>query len=110
MQSGFVQSDVAYWAFNGSGIYDGKTKVDILRAIANLYPESFHVVARKDSGIKTIRDVKGKRVSLDEPGSGTLVDARLILAAYGMSEKDIKAEYLKPQQLDNRLKDGTLDA
>ena len=69
MQSGFVQWDVAHWAFNGSGIYEGKPKVDVLRAIANLYPESFHVVARKDSGIKTIRDLKGKRVSLDE-GSG----------------------------------------
>ena len=110
MQSGFVQSDVAYWAFNGSGIYDGKPKVDVLRAIANLYPESFHVVVRKDSGIKTIRDLKGKRVSLDEPGSGTLVDARLILAAYGISEKDIKAEYKKPQQLADKLKEGALDA
>ena len=48
MQSGFVQWDVAHWAFNGSGIYEGKPKVDVLRAIANLYPESFHVVARKD--------------------------------------------------------------
>ena len=110
MQSGFVQSDVAYWAFNGTGIYDGKPKVDVLRAIATLYPETFHVVVRRDSGIKTIRDLKGKRVSLDEPGSGTLVDARLILAAYGISEKDIKAEYKKPQQLADRLKDSALDA
>ena len=110
MQSGFVQSDVAYWAFNGSGIYDGMPKVDVLRAIANLYPESVHVVARKGSGIKTIRDLKGKHISLDEPGSGTLVDARLILAAYGISEKDIKAEYKKPQQLAATLKDGALDA
>lgn len=55
-------SRVAYWAFNGSGIYDGKPKVDVLRAIANLYPESFHVVERNDSGIKAIRDLKGKRV------------------------------------------------
>jgi TRAP transporter TAXI family solute receptor len=110
MQSGFVQSDVAYWAFNGSGIYDGRPKVDVLRAIANLYPESFHLVARKGAAIKTIRDLKDKRVSLDEPGSGTLVDARMILAAYGMTEKDIKAEYLKPQQSADKLKDSTLDA
>ena len=101
---------MAFWAFKGSGIYEGKPKIDVLRAIANLYPESFHLVVRKDSGIKTIKDLKGKRVFLDEPGSGTLVDARLILAAYGMSEKDIKAEYKKPQQLADRLKEGTLDA
>ena len=110
MQSGFTQSDVAYWAYNGSGIYEGRPKVEVLRAIANLYPESFHLVARKGSGIKSIRDLKGKRMSLDEPGSGTLVDARLILAAYGMTEKEIKAEYLKPQQAADKLKDGALDA
>ena len=110
MQSGFVQSDVAYWAFNGSGIYEGRPKVDVLRAIANLYPESFHLVARKGAGIKSIKDLKGKRVSLDEPGSGTLVDARLILAAYGLTEKDLKAEYLKSQQAADKLKDGALDA
>src|SRR5262245_59338571 len=110
MQSAFTQSDVAYWAFNGTGIYDGRPKVDSLRAIANLYPESFHLVVRKGSGIKTIKDLKGKRMSLDEPGSGTLVDARLILAAYGLTEKDLKAEYLKPQQAADKLKDGALDA
>ncbi|MFZ5783798.1 MAG: TAXI family TRAP transporter solute-binding subunit [Pseudomonadota bacterium] len=110
MQSGFTQSDVAYWAYNGTGIYEGRPKVAALRAIANLYPESFHLVARKGAGIKSIKDLKGKRMSLDEPGSGTLVDARLILAAYGMTEKDIKAEYLKPQQSADKLKDGALDA
>lgn len=109
-QSGFTQSDVAYWAFNASGIYEGRPKVDVLRAIANLYPESFHLVARKGSGIKSIKDLKGKRISLDEPGSGTLVDARLILAAYGLTEKDVKAEYLKSQQAADKLKDNALDA
>ena len=109
-QSGFTQSDVAYWAFNASGIYEGRPKVDVLRAIANLYPESFHLVARKGAGIKSIKDLKGKRISLDEPGSGTLVDARLILAAYGLTEKDLKAEYLKSQQAADKLKDNALDA
>jgi len=110
LESGFAQSDVAFWAYTGTGIYEGKPKVDGLRAIANLYPESFHLVARKGSGIKGVLDLKGKRVSLDEPGSGTLVDARLILAAFGMSEKDIKPEYLKPQQSADKLKDGAIDA
>lgn len=110
MQSGFTQSDVAYWAFNGNGIYEGRPKIEVLRAIANLYPESFHLVARKGAGIKSIKDLKGKRMSLDEPGSGTLVDARLILAAYGLTEKELKAEYLKPQQAADKLKDGALDA
>ena len=110
MQSGFVQSDIAHWAYTGTGIYEGRPKVDVLRAIANLYPESFQLVARKGSSIKTIADLKGKRVSLDEPGSGTLVDARLILSAYGLTEKDFNAEYLKVQQSADKLKDGQLDA
>ena len=110
MESGFSQSDVAYWAWTGTGIYEGKPKVESLRIIANLYPESIHLVARKGSGFKSVADLKGKRVSLDEPGSGTLVDARLVLAAFGMTDKDIKAEYLKPQQSADKLKDGALDA
>jgi hypothetical protein len=110
MQSGFVQSDIAHWALNGNGIYEGRPKVDVLCAIANLYPESFHLVTRKGAGIKSMKDLRGTRMSLDEPGSGTLVDARLILAAYGMTEKDIKAEYLKPQQSADKFKDGALDA
>jgi TRAP transporter TAXI family solute receptor len=110
MESGFAQSDVAYWAFTGTGVYEGKPKVDSLRAIANLYPESIHLVVRKGSGIRTPADLKGKRVSLDEPGSGTLVDARLILAAWGIGEKDVKAEYLPASRAGDRIKDGALDA
>jgi TRAP transporter TAXI family solute receptor len=109
-QSGFVQSDIAYWAYTGTGIYDGRPKAETLRAIANLYPESIQLVVHKGSGIKSVSDLRGKRVSLDEPGSGTLVDARLILAAYGLSEKDIKPEYFRAQQVSDNLKDGTIDA
>jgi TRAP transporter TAXI family solute receptor len=109
-QSGFVQSDVAYWAYSGTGIYEGRPRIDSLRAITNLYPESIHLVARKDAGIKSVADLKGKRVSLDEPGSGTLVDARLILSAFGLNEKDLKAFYLPAQQVGDKLKDGAIDA
>ncbi|MBI2738841.1 MAG: TAXI family TRAP transporter solute-binding subunit [Rhodospirillales bacterium] len=110
MQSAFIQSDIAHWAHTGTGLYDGRPKVEKLRAIANLYPESVHVIARKGSGISTIRDLKGKRVSLDERGSGALVDARLILAAYGLSENDLAAEYLKSRAAGDKLKAGQLDA
>ncbi|MGH6762333.1 MAG: TAXI family TRAP transporter solute-binding subunit [Phyllobacterium sp.] len=110
MESGFTQSDVAYWAHSGTGLYDGKGKVEDLRLIGTLYPETIHLVARKDAGIKSVADLKGKRVSIDEPGSGTIVDARIVLAAYGLSEDDIVAEHLKPGPAGERLKDGALDA
>ncbi len=110
LESGFTQSDVAYWAYSGTGVYDGKPKVGDLRLIANLYPETIHLVARKGANIKSVADLKGKRVSLDEPGSGTLVDARIILAAFGLTEKDITAEFMKPNQAGDKLRDGGLDA
>src|SRR5881227_2812589 len=73
MESGFSQADVATWAQTGTGLFEGKPSVPGLRLIANLYPESVHVVVRKGSAIKSVADLKGKRVALDEPGSGTLV-------------------------------------
>ncbi|MDQ8030398.1 TAXI family TRAP transporter solute-binding subunit [Bordetella genomosp. 1] len=110
LEAGFTQSDVAFWAYTGTGTFDGKPKAQDLRLIATLYPESIHLVTRKGAGIKSVADLKGKRVSMDEPGSGTLVDVRLILGAYGMTDKDVKAEYLKPNQAGDKLKDGGLDA
>jgi uncharacterized protein len=110
LESGFAQSDVAYWAYTGTGIYEGQGKVENLRAIANLYPESVHIVARAGSGIESVRDLKGKRVSLDEPGSGTLVDARIILDAFGLSENDLTPSYVKPTQASAMMDEGQLDA
>ena len=110
MESGFTQADVAYWASSGTGVFDGKPKLSDLRSIANLYPESIHIVVRKGSGLKSVADLKGKRVSLDEPGSGSLINARAVLAAYGIAEKDISPEYLKPNQAAEKMKDGGVDA
>jgi len=110
MESGFSQADVATWAQKGTGLYEGKPNVPGLRLIATLYPESVHVVVKKGAGIRSVADLRGKRVALDEPGSGTLVNARAILAAYGLKESDIRAEYIKPNQAGDKMKDGALDA
>jgi TRAP transporter TAXI family solute receptor len=110
LESGFVQSDVAYWAYTGTGIFKGKGKVENLRAIASLYPESIHIVTRKGAGIRSVHDLKGKRVSLDEPGSGTLVDARIILKAFGLSEADIQPQHIKPSSAVSKIRDDQLDA
>ena len=110
LEAGMSQSDVATWAYTGTGAFEGKPKITDLRMIANLYPESIHLVVKKGSGIKSVADLKGKRVALDEPGSGTLINARMVLAAYGVKEADIKPEYIKPNQAGDKLKDGALDA
>jgi hypothetical protein len=110
LESGFVQSDIAHWAYTGTGIYDGEGKVENLRVISSLYPESIHIVAHDESGIASVRDLAGKRVSLDEPGSGTLVDARIILEAFGVSEDDLTAFYFKPSRAMAMMDEDELDA
>lgn len=109
-ESGFVQADVAAWAYTGTGLWEGRGKVEELRSIANLYPESIHLVVRKGLGVKTVADLKGRKVSIDEPGSGTIINARAILGAYGLKDADIKAEFVKPNQAADKMKDGSIDA
>ena len=110
LESGFSQSDVAYWAYSGSGVFEAADSFPNLRAMAGLYSETVHLVARRDAGIRSVGDLRGKRVSLDEPGSGTLVDARLVLEAYGLSEADIEPAYVKPMLAGERVIAGQLDA
>jgi uncharacterized protein len=111
VESGFVQSDVAHWAYRGTGVFAGEEPMDGLRAIAGLYPESVHVVTYPDAGIESVRDLAGKRVSLDEFGSGTLVNARIILGAFGLTEEDLdEAFYIKPSDALGMIRAGELDA
>ena len=110
LESGFSQADIAYWAYNGKGAYAKKGAVTNLRAIANLYPEAVHIVVRRDARLSSPRDLKGMRVSLDREGSGTKVDAELILRAYGLTTKDIEAQYIPAGQSIDKLRAGELDA
>ena len=108
--SGFAQSDVAYWAYTGTGTMEGKEPAKDLRTIAALFQEHIHLVALKNSNINSVKDLKGKRVSLDEPGSGTYVDAKLILESNGLSTSDVKAEALKGKAATDALRNGKVDA
>jgi TRAP transporter TAXI family solute receptor len=109
-EAAFVQADVAHWAWRGSGPYATKGAVKGLRAIGALFPESVHIVVAKDGPIAGLEDLKGKRISLGERESGTLADARLILAAAGLDESAVAAEYLRLAQAAAALADGKLDA
>lgn len=110
LEAGLVQADVAHWAYTGTGVFANTAKRADVRVIASLYRENVHVVARRNSGMRSMADLAGRRVSLDEPGSGTLVDARIVLEAYELDERDLKAVYIKPQFAAEKLIDGTLDA
>ncbi|WP_420391253.1 TAXI family TRAP transporter solute-binding subunit [Acuticoccus sp.] len=111
VESGFSQSDVTHWAYNGSGLFEGKEPLKDLRFIANLYPEHVHVYTRSDSDIETFEDLRGKRINIGLPASGAKVGATLILEAGGMVEnEDYEAAYLNTQQATERLQDEQIDA
>ena len=110
LDAALVQSDIAYWAYHGTGIYKGKGAVQNLRAIAMLYPESLHLVARKDAKIHSVRDLRGKRVCLGDKDSGELVHGRMLLAAFGLSEAQIKLSPMAPGPAADAMAAGNLDA
>ncbi len=110
LESALSQADIAFWAYSGKGVFRGKNKITGLRAIANLYPESVHIVVREDAQVKSVRGLKGKRVSLDATGSGTQVNAKLILARYGVRLKDIRPVYVQLGPAIDLMREGKLDA
>jgi TRAP transporter TAXI family solute receptor len=79
--------------------------------MAMLYPEVIQVIATADSGIETIEDLAGMKVAVGAPGSGTEVNARQILAEYGMTYDDLgKADYLSFNEAADQLKNKQVDA
>jgi TRAP transporter TAXI family solute receptor len=110
IESGFAQSDVAFGAFTGTGVFEGRAPMANLRALASLYLESVHLVARAGAGIAKPGDLRGRRVSLDVEGSGTLVGARLILAAFGLSPRDLQPVYAPLGRSLDLMSAGELDA
>lgn len=110
LDSGLAQGDLVYWSFHGQGIFRTEGPKDDLRVIANLYRESIHLVARKGSGIQSVLDLRGKRVSLDRRDSGTYADAILVLKAFGLREVDFIAVYEGPNLAIDHMLAGELDA
>ena len=104
-----VQNDITYYAVNGTEMFTDK-KVDNLKGIASLYPETCQFVTIDSSGIKTIADLKGKRVAVGAAGSGAEANARQILEAYGITYDDIDEQYLSFGEGASALKDGNVDA
>ena len=103
-----VQNDIAYYAANGTEMFVDK-KVDGLKGIASLYPETCQFVTLRSSGIKSLAELKGKRVAVGAVGSGVEANVRQLLAAYGVTYDDIDAQYLSFAEGANALKDGNVD-
>jgi len=105
----FSQADVTAWAYNGEVMFEGRPLKNI-RTIAALYPETLQLVISKSAGINSLEDLKGKRVCVGAPGSGTEGDVRAIFNAVGIKYEDMKVDFLDYNGLSNRFKDNQLDA
>lgn len=107
----FIQNDVTYYASEGIEMYAEKENHPELRGIATWYPEIIQIVARADAKIANVGDLKGKKVAVGAPASGTEANARQILNACGITYEDLaKADFLSFAEAANNLKDGHIDA
>ena len=102
-------ADTVHGAVNGTIEPFTDRPVDA-RAIASIYPNAVHIVTLEGSGIESLQDLKGKRVSVGAPGSGTEVNAEQILTANDISYDDIDEQRLNFNETADALRDGDIDA
>lgn len=105
----FVQTDIAYYATQGELMFEGD-KIDMISAIGALYPETVQLVTTAKSGIKTFDDLKGKKVSVGAPGSGTFANAEQLLEIHGLAMDDIDPQNLDFGESQESLQSGLIDA
>lgn len=110
IESGLVQADIAHAAQTAGRGWHGTEQAGNLRAIAALYPEAIHIIARADAGIESINDLAGKRVSINQPGSGTRIDAQLVLQAAGLPDNRLILSEYSIDEAARQLREGNLDA
>ncbi len=106
----FVQNDIAYYAWEGIESFEGKDKIRNIRGMSVLYPEVIQVIATKESKIEKIEDLRGKKVAVGGPGSGTEVNARQILEVHGLKYDDMKVDYLSFSEAADQIKNKQIDA
>ena len=108
---GVVQSDVQYYAVNGFGPFRTAGPDKKLRAALSLFTESFTVIARADAHIRTLDDLKGKRVNVGNLGSGQRSNMELVMKAKGWTLADFsEAAFLASDQQGKALCDNKIDA
>jgi uncharacterized protein len=109
IESAFVAADILDAAYNGTGQFNG-APIKNLRALGALYPETVQLITRADSGINSVRDLKGKSISSGSPGSGQYQLLTDLLQVHGMSRADVKEDLSSFTQAVDKIKDGNLHA
>ncbi|MDP2737481.1 MAG: TAXI family TRAP transporter solute-binding subunit [Pseudorhodobacter sp.] len=102
-------ADSVYAGYTGTGKFAGRA-LSNSRAVGSIYPNAIQIVALADSGIRNLSDLKGKRVSVGAPGSGTEVSAQTVLNANGISYDEIDEQRLNFNETADGLRDGDIDA
>ncbi len=102
-------ADTVYQAFHGEGAFEGR-QVDEIRALMSIYPNAVQLVTLADSGITSLEDLRGQRVSVGAPGSGTEVSAQTLLEANGITYDDFSPERLNFNETADALRDGDIAA
>ncbi|MDJ0683565.1 MAG: TAXI family TRAP transporter solute-binding subunit [Alphaproteobacteria bacterium] len=110
LESAIVPGDIAYWAYFGGGPFTEVTRVERLRMIANLAPFTMHIVTDADLGIESVRDLRGRRVSLGPEGSSARLTAESILRVHGVEPEEIEDPMLAPGPSADALINGQIDA
>lgn len=108
--SGLAQADVVAWAFHGTRVFGGNKAFPDIRVIANLYPEHVHLVVRRNRGMLSVANLRGKRVAIDRVGSGTRINAEVILGGYGLRPKNYTGVDFGPEEAIGALLDDRIDA
>ena len=109
MEFGIAQSDRQYQAYNGLAEWAGTGAQTKLRSVFALHAEPITLVVSEGSGVRDITELRGKRINLGNPGSGQLQNSKDVLAAAGLSEQNILAEYVKAVEAPGLLQDERLD-
>ena len=102
-------ADTVSQAYTGTGRFDGQ-QLPMVRGLASLYANMVQIVALEGSGITSLEDLRGKRVSIGAPGSGTEVNTNAILEANGISYDDIEEQRLNFNETADALSNGDIDA
>ena len=110
LDAAIVQSDIAYDALNGENNFEKSGTLEGYSAVAGLFTEACHIVVREDSDIKSVDDLLGKTVSIGEEESGSELNAKQILSAYGLNAKMVKEKNLNYAEAATQLKNGDIDA
>lgn len=105
----FTQTDIASYAKEGKLMFEGNP-VENVKAIGTLYPETVQIVTTAKTGIQSVEDLKGKKVSIGAPGSGTAANAEQILEIHGLTLADINKQDLDFAESAEGIQDGTIDA